>query len=130
MNLQPDFVDSYLRYQEYPLTIASRARYSLALPEYRERLDRRSLRLFISPGDQSFVIPFREVVKDSTGKWQVRKFNALDEQKLKWKLGDTAEPDANNPAKVSGFYATLPDPRCRFMYVYQSPWHSQWHSLD
>lgn len=115
MKLQPDFVDSYLQYQKYPLNVVSKATYGFALGDYRDRLEKCAPRVFIDPGDQSFVIPFREVVKDASGRWEIRKFNALNEQKLKVKLGDTAEKDVNNPAKISGYFATMPDPRCRLM---------------
>lgn len=87
---------------------------------YRDRLSKNATKTFISLKDESFVVPFREVVKNINGDWVITKYNALDEDKLKWKLGDTTRQDLVNPAKITGTFATQPDPRCRFMLVYSA----------
>lgn len=120
MQLTPAFMDSYSLYAKYPLRMASKGPYTvLALAAYHNRLDEHAPKLFIGTGDESFVVPFRDIVKDAEGTWQIRKWNALDEQKLKLKLGDTTHEDPMDPTKlIAGSFATEPDPRCRLMLVY------------
>lgn len=117
MNLPSPFVESYMRYQSYPLHVASKETYGLVLAMYRDRLSKNASRTFISHKDDSFVVPFREVVQNAHGQWAITKYNALDEEKLKDKLGDTTRQDLMHPAKITGSFATQPDPRCRFMLV-------------
>lgn len=121
MNLPSPFVESYMRYQSYPLHVASKDSYGLVLPMYRDRLSKNAAKLCISSKDDSFVVPFREVVKNAHGQWAITKYNALDEERLKRKLGDTTRQDLMNPAKITGTFATQPDPRCRFMLVVVFP---------
>lgn len=117
MNLPSSFVESYLRYQSYPLHVVSKGSYGSVLHMYRDRLSKNAPKTFISLKDDYFVVPFREVVKNANGEWLITKYNALDEDRLKWKLGDTTRQDLVNPAKITGTFATQPDPRCRFMLV-------------
>lgn len=115
MQLPPAFTDSYLQLSRYPLHIASKAAYGSSLIAYYNRLNRHAPILLIGPGNDSFVIPFKDIVSDTNGKWVLRKYNALSDETLKLKLGDTTDKDPNNPAKIVGAFATQPDPTCRFM---------------
>lgn len=122
MQLPPAYVDSCLQHYRFPLNVATKAAYGSALVAYYDRLNKQAPRLFIDPGDESFVVPFKEITKNTNGEWVVTKFNALDGDKLKQKLGDTTKKDPNNPAKLVGAFATRPDPRCRIMSVGLLPW--------
>lgn len=45
-------------------------------------------------GDESFVIPFKELVQNSSREWEIKKYNALNDpgkEKPKLKLGDTSQ---------------------------------------
>lgn len=120
IQLPPVFVHSSLQHSRFPLNVASKTAYGSALVAYHDRLNEHAGKLFIGSGDDSFVIPFKEIVRDTNGEWIITKFNALDDYKLKSKLGDTTEKCPNNPTKIVGAFATRPDPRCRIMLVGQS----------
>lgn len=122
MQLPPAYVDSCLQHYRFPLNVATKTAYGSALVAYYDRLNKQAPRLFIDPDDESFVVPFKEITKNTNGEWVVTKFNALDGDKLKQKLGDTTKKDPNNPAKLVGAFATRPDPRCRIMSVGLLPW--------
>lgn len=115
IQLPPAFVDSCLQHWRFPLNVASKTAYGSALVAYHGRLNKHAPKLFIDTDDDSFVVPFKEITKGPNGEWVITKFNALDDRKLKSKLGDTTEKDPNNPAKIVGAFATRPDPRCRVM---------------
>ncbi|KAL2277093.1 hypothetical protein FJTKL_00228 [Diaporthe vaccinii] len=117
MQLPPTFVDSCLQHYRFPLSVASKTAYGSSLVAYYNRLHKHAPRLFIDPDDESFVIPFKEVTKNANGEWVITKYNALDGDKLKLRLGDTTKKDPNNPAKLVGAFATRPDPRCRIIFV-------------
>lgn len=119
MQLPPAFVESSLQHSRYPLNVASKCAYGSALVAYQDRLNKHAKQLFIGPDENSFVIPFKEIDKDTNGRWTITKFNALDGAKLKQQLGDTTKESPNNPTKTAGALATRPDPKCRIMSVSQ-----------
>ncbi|KAK7714954.1 hypothetical protein SLS63_011550 [Diaporthe eres] len=116
MQLPTAFVDSCLQHYRFPLSVASKTAYGSSLVAYYDRLNKHAPRLFIDPDDESFVIPFKDITKNANGEWAITKYNALDGDKLKEKLGDTTKKDPNNPAKLVGAFATRPDPRCRIIW--------------
>lgn len=117
MQLPQAFIDSCLQHCRFPLNVATKTAYDPALVAYHDRLNKHAPRLFIDTNDESFLIPFKEITKDTSGEFAINEFNALDGDKLKQKLGDTTKKDPNNPAKLVGAFATRPDPRCRIMSV-------------
>ena len=66
IQLPKEFIKSYRAFREYPQSLQAQAIYGPALWGYRERLKRRSAKLFLrDPHD--FVIPLRSVDRGSNG---------------------------------------------------------------
>ncbi|KAM7187241.1 hypothetical protein V8F33_011332 [Rhypophila sp. PSN 637] len=115
IQLPDDLVASLLDFSKYPLPIATGSVYDPALITLRQRLNRKQAKLY-TQGPNDIVIPVREIV-NTDGQFKVTKRNLLTETKVKEWIGDTYEPEPNDPARFRGALATKPDATCRFIFL-------------
>ncbi|KAK4208865.1 hypothetical protein QBC37DRAFT_324857 [Rhypophila decipiens] len=115
IQLPDELIASLLDFSKYPLPVATNSSYDPALITLRQRLNRKKAKLFTQDSND-VVIPVREIV-NTDGQFKVTKRNLLTETKVKEWIGDTYEPDPNDPAKFHGALATKPDATCRFILL-------------
>ncbi|EPE32642.1 hypothetical protein GLAREA_07776 [Glarea lozoyensis ATCC 20868] len=110
LQLPPQFEDSYKDFELYPANILLKNSYEAALQAQRARLDDFSPRLFTK--SNSIYVPIREFTGVGNNGGLRRTGNGpnkiIDDNSLKRWLGD---------ATPSSSYATVEDPKCRFIFI-------------
>ncbi|OHE90944.1 hypothetical protein CORC01_13753 [Colletotrichum orchidophilum] len=108
----PEFRDSYLGSDNYPLNHVRASSYGRAsLLDQRNRLIDRGETLFVS--DEKAKIPIRDI----TGAGGVRKNNVLNDGHLKELLGELTVPNPRNLDLSPRVLAFKRDEKCRFVFL-------------